>query len=711
MEVAAFKLENFPVNIKSVTVSFADGSRSICKYEGIHKKGKYDVFRYKCEDALVDLYVAAEGKSSVLGFSIVSLKTLDTDFPLEVCLGTEKPNKVLALTTHKDVGNFYSNAFGYYPPIAIDREPRSPKPSDTPEYPPPIKSIEHEYFMRGYPCWSYPIISKDFESIPHYSIFLLAECEDKYLALFSFTDGSATTYVNPELKLKVFVGKNVKTIGLSWIASITVDEDPYKAVENCVKAASSYAVFKPREMKKTPIIMEKFGWCSWNALLTDDLSHENVIKIVKGILNRGVHLGWVMIDDGWQDEIKKDRWPHRTLRSLSTNEKFPEGIEGVAKDLKKLGVNLVGLWHTINLHWSGFKENILKKLGVKGFFSRFNENYVPPPEMKTAFELYEGFFSWIKGNNIDFVKIDNQWVIHALYYGDFVVGEASRNVELAMQVAAYSNGLDILNCMSMAPENYSNFLFSNAMRISMDYIPFWKADAKLHTIFSIYNSLLFSHIAYPDYDMFISYDPYAKVHAVARVFSGGPIYITDRHPEKTDINLLKLFVLPDGRLVKVDEPALPTRDVLFRDPYNEPVLLKIAAKAGDNIAIAVFNVNKEGRKIEDSITLDLLPFTVEWEEYAYYKVFKGERGLLKSNEKLSISLEELDVEVIILAPVKNDKAIIGLKEYILPSSPIEIIGYINNKILVKSIASGTLLYYANKTFSEMKVKEGSITEI
>ena len=92
-------------------------------------------------------------------------------------------------------------------------------------------------------------------------------------------------------------------------------------------------------------------------------------------------------------------------------------------------------------------------------------------------------------------------------------------------------------------------------------------------------------------------------------------------------------------------------------------------------------------------------------------VFRGERGLLKSNGELKLSLKELDVEVIILAPVKEGKAIIGLKEYILPSFLIEIVGQVDGKILVKSVASGTLLYYANKTFSETEVKEGSITEI
>jgi len=118
------------------------------------------------------------------------------------------------------------------------------------------------------------------------------------------------------------------------------------------------------------------------------------------------------------------------------------------------------------------------------------------------------------------VKIDNQWAVNALYWGAQKVAEASRDIELALQVAAEEKDLNVLNCTSMAPENYYNFVLSNAMRVSEDYIPFWAANAKPHTLFSVYNSLLFSHIAYPDYDMWITYDPNERLHAVFRIFSG-----------------------------------------------------------------------------------------------------------------------------------------------------------------------------------------------
>ncbi|MEM2341760.1 MAG: Sip1-related alpha-galactosidase [Candidatus Bathyarchaeia archaeon] len=706
MSEPIFNLGGLLLGIRTVEVLFADGSREPCEYKGLRREGRYEVFKYEGERSLIEIYLLNCGNSCALGFSAASLKSLSSEISLEIGLNAEKPSKVLSLTTHREAGKSLSGGFGYYGQIVLGREPKGPRPPDDPEYPPTLGRIDQEGYIRGISCWTYPIISGDFENIPYYSIFLLADYCGKYMALLTITD-KTTTYVEPKLTLRTFSGKEAKNIELSWITVISIDGDPYMAVKQCVKTAASLIVFKPREMKRTPIFLDKIGWCSWNALLTEDLSHDNIIKIVRDLLGRGLNLGWVLIDDGWQDEMK----PHRTLSRLSTNERFPKGIRGVVEELKRMGISLVGLWHTINIHWGGFTEEVSRELGIRGYPSRFERSYVPPPLMNEAFEFYNKFFLWVKDEGVDFVKVDNQWAIHMLYHRALMVGEASRNIELAMQAAAYANGLDILNCMSMVPENYSNFLFSNVMRVSTDYLPLWKADAKLHTIFSAYNALLFSNITYPDYDMFISYDPYAKVHAVARVFSGGPIYLTDREPEKTNIDLLKRFVLPDGRVIKVDEPALPTRDILFRDPYNDLVLLKLASKVKESIAIAAFNVNRRGERIDDSISLDILPFNVRRGNYIYYNAFKDERGILRSGETLKLSLEDSEVEVISLIPVDNDRAVIGLKEYILPHFPIKIYNLIDGTTIVETSAQGTLLYYANGSFNEVKVRESSIIKI
>jgi len=705
-----FIVGDLAIELSPLTVIFADGSKATCEQAKTSKADGREVYKFSCEDAFVNIGISGRGLCRVISFSASSLRDLSYKFPLEINICTDKPNRVLALTTHREAAKYYSSAFGYYNQIAVDKEPKGPKPPDDPEYPPALGFIEHEDYVHGYPCWTYPVFLKGFEEIPCYSIFLLADYGNKYLALLTLSD-KTTAYLWPGLKLSIFSGKASRNVYESYVASLAVSNDPYEAIKECVNAAASFVRFKPRILKRKPIIMDKIGWCSWNALLTEDLSHENIVKIVGGLINRGLRLGWVIIDDGWQEEVSREGWPRRALKRLAANKRFPEGIGGVSRALKDMGVELVGLWHTINIHWGGFEDEVLRELGGSGFFSRFVGNYVPPPSMEDAFNLYDKFFSWVKDNRIDFVKIDNQWVLHALYSDAVMVGEAAKNVEVAMQAAAYANGLDILNCMSMAPENYSNFLFSNVMRVSMDYVPFWKGDAKLHTLFSVYNAILFSHIAHPDYDMFMSYDPYAKIHAVARIFSGGPIYITDRHADKTDINLLKRFVLPDGRLVKVDRPASPTIDSLFSDPYNNRVLLKIASETNGSISIAAFNVNRLGGVIEDCISLSGLPFPVKRGDYAYHKAFSGESGLLKENEDLKISLGELEVEVINLVPVEDDRAVIGLKEYILPRFPIRAFKLPSGKILVETLSSGTLLYYAKGAFNEAKVEKGSLIEI
>jgi hypothetical protein len=694
------------IDVRSITVNFADGARSNCSLEGIEwRRDNYRVYRYRCGDAYVDLHTVNLDGGLSLGLSSVSSRNLDSLFPIEVELDAGNPRRVLALTTHRGAAPFYSDAFRYYNPIAVDREPKGVKPPDDPKYPYNLSYIHHDEYVRGYPCWTYPVVVNKFEDIPYYTIFVLAGYDDKYLAVFTTTNGDATAYINPCLKLKTFLGREAGRIELSWVASIAIDSDPYRAVDGCVEAAAFNCVFKHRVSKRIPTFIDKFGWCSWNALLTEDLSHENVVKIVDGLKARGIPIGWVIIDDGWQDEAVREEWPRRILRRLSTNQRFPKGFRKLIEDLKGLGVELVGLWHTINVHWGGFEGEVARELGVDGYRSGFTDSYAPPATMDQAYEFYRRFFSWIRESGFDFVKIDNQWIIHSLYSSDYTAGLAARNIQLSMQLAAYANGLDILNCMCMAPEDYSYFLLSNAMRVSIDYIPFWKADAKLHTLFSVYNAMLFGNIAYPDYDMFISYDPYAKTHLVARIFSSGPIYITDRYPEKTDADILRKVILPDGRIVRVDKPGLPTRDVVLRDPYNEQVILKVASTVKGCIAIALFNIYKGGSILEDYVKLDILPFEARGGEYLCYRVFDGGYSVIKPGDEVKVSLKELETEILILAPIYDERAVVGLKDYLLPPYPIEI-RKIDGEILIESGVPGTLLYYRDGVLDEIKIGKG-----
>ncbi|WP_243675919.1 Sip1-related alpha-galactosidase [Vulcanisaeta distributa] len=249
------------------------------------------------------------------------------------------------------------------------------------------------------------------------------------------------------------------------------------------------------------------------------------------------------------------------------------------------------------------------------------------------------------------------------------------------------------------------------MRVSQDYIPMWRADAKLHTLWSVYNSLLYSHFAYPDYDMWMSYDQSARLIAVTRVFSGGPVYITDREPERTNVKLIKWITLNDGEVIRVDEPALPMKDILFRDPYNEAVLLKLASTVNEYPVIAIMNINRDGLRISEEFRLDNMPMSLSG-QYVYYKVINGEwGGIVEAGGSIKVELNELEVEVIVLAPLINgNKTVIGIAEKVLPPYPLNLIK-MNDRIVARTRDEGTLLYVKNNTLSKTSVKAGDIIEV
>jgi len=692
------------MNIRKLAVKYADGSSDECNLLESAPGGAYSKFRCRWGEAVLEI------DDYVLYASFSVVKPLNLFEFAEVYLDISQESRVLVLTTRPSVD--YSKAFAYYNAVAVDRSPQVEKPSDSPDYPAIGGELDHISYTYSVPCWLYPVIVPSLGEVPQFSVFALFKAGGSYVALLTLSSGDMTAYLGKGPKLTLFLGKESAEVSRSAVLALGVDGNPYRAVEKAVENASRAAGFRMRRDKLRPSILRGLGWCSWNALLTDDLSHENVVKIVRGLVERGVLISWVIVDDGWQKgAVKGDPWSTRVMLDLEPDEKkFPKGFRVLVEDLRTLGVKRVGLWHTINILWGGVEEEVLRRLGVEGFRFPLTKSYVPPPTLEDSYRFFSAFFDWVRRCGFDFVKVDNQWIIHALYWGAEKVGRAAKAVEYGMQLAAEEKGLEILNCMSMAPENYCNFVLSNLARVSIDYIPFWCGDAKLHTLFSIYNSLLFSHIVYPDYDMFMTYDPHALVHLVARIISGGPVYITDRHPEKTDVDLLRRVLTPDGDVVRVDEPALPTEDILFRDPYNEPVLLKAASKVGEASVVAVFNLNRDDIEVEDEVKVEHLPYKVEAEEYAYFGALTGIRGSIRRGEGVKLKLKPLQVEVLTIAPVIDGTAVIGLTEWLLPPALVEVIRA-RGSTIIRPRAEGTLLYYKNGTFIAEKVGEGEAVRI
>lgn len=514
-------------------------------------------------------------------------------------------------------------------------------------------------------CWTYYYTSRDTngESLANTVTILGLTNDDKYLAIYTLSSGDTISYIDKGFKVVSYVYGNER----SWILAYSISNDPYDAINNAIKGLRDHTNTKLRIEKERPKFLDYIGWCSWNAFL-GNVNEEGVLNTVRDLVAKGVPIGWVLVDDGW--EVIDERT--RAQKQIAPNtRKFPHGFRFLIQSLKSLGVRYVGLWHTLNIYWGGIDEEFVREVGIRGEKVIYDQMY-PPSDFSSALAFYSTFHKKLRNEGLDFVKVDNQISIER-YNGN--IPRKATSIQSALQISSIINGLDVLNCMAMIPESYCNMFNTNIMRNSMDYIPLWKEGGKLHLALNAYNSLFFSGISWLDFDMFSTYDPLAKAHLILRVFSGGPIYITDRDISKTNVELLKRVILPNGEVVKVDFPALLTRDLLFSNILKENKSLKIASKVKGVPAISICNL--KDKNVSETLYLKHLPYTLDFKPIVYYKVFKEEGGLLRE-DKIDLELNEDDCEIVILSL----PGIIGIKEYLLPPYPI---------VEGKPIVSGTLI--------------------
>lgn len=410
-------------------------------------------------------------------------------------------------------------------------------------------------------------------------------------------------------------------------------DDPYSLVKDAIKVARIHlGTFKLLEEKTPPGMVDKFGWCTWDAFYLK-VHPQGVWEGVKGLVDGGCPPRLVLIDDGWQSICHDDdpitsegmnrtsageQMPCRLIkfqenykfrdyvspRSLGQGDPNNKGMGAFIKDLKEEfnTVDFVYVWHALCGYWGGLRpgasdlpeSNVIKPKLTPGLEKTMEDLAVDkivnngiglvPPEI--AEKLYEGLHSHLESVGIDGVKVD---VIHLLEmlcedYGGRVDLAKAYYKALTSSVKKHFNGNGVIASM----EHCNDFMFLGTEAISLGRVgdDFWCTDPSgdpngtfwlqgCHMVHCAYNSLWMGNFIHPDWDMFQSSHPCAEFHAASRAISGGPIYISDSVGQH-NFDLLKTLVLPDGSLLRCQHYALPTRDCLFEDPlHNGKTLLKI----------------------------------------------------------------------------------------------------------------------------------------
>lgn len=245
--------------------------------------------------------------------------------------------------------------------------------------------------------------------------------------------------------------------------------DPYGLVTEAMRVVRVHlGTFRLMEEKTPPRIVDKFGWCTWDAFYLK-VHPKGVWEGVRGLSEGGTPPGMVLIDDGWQsiahDEDSVDggddeqegmnrtaagaQMPCRLIR-FEENHKFRNyvspkcgtrrGMGGFVRELKEeFGtVEEVYVWHALCGYWGGVRPGVEGMPESRVVRPRLSEGLektmedlavdkivssgvgLVPPEM--AHQMYEGLHSHLQSVGIDGVKVD---VIHVssrnLFFSPFLV--------------------------------------------------------------------------------------------------------------------------------------------------------------------------------------------------------------------------------------------------------------------------------------------------
>lgn len=361
-----------------------------------------------------------------------------------------------------------------------------------------------------------------------------------------------------------------------------------------------------RTEKPAPKFIDKLGWCTWDAFYRE-VSESKILDGISVFEKQGHTPGFLIIDDGWQDVDE-----NMGLRSFDANTKtFPESLASLNQSIRKNHpeIESIGLWHTLQGYWAGIspdgdlasKYQIETKTGQPDVFKNLDDPFHVTTRCHVSKEqvatFYNDFYRKLRAAGFNLVKVDNQAQLEFFTDEDSLCENETRDAyQKALQVAASTHMAgNLLHCMSQSTEIYLSLRSGNLVRNSDDFFPLKDAKTQIgHIIQNAFNSIFTRHFCIPDWDMFQTYHPKAKLHAIGRVISGGPIYISD-DPTKTDFTLLKSLVVSKNSICRFPQPAELASDQFFTDPRSsdEPLILLNQNQAGA-YAIAAFNCRDKG---------------------------------------------------------------------------------------------------------------------
>ncbi len=447
--------------------------------------------------------------------------------------------------------------------------------------------------------------------------------------------------------------------------------DPIELIAAAIRSLKNILPsFKLRTEKEVPDFVDTLGWCTWDAFYKE-VDHEGVKNGVQE-LAKGKHSpAFVIIDDGWQKVSESDK----LITTSADRDSFPQGLTGIIEYLKsEYGVRWVGVWHTLQGYWSGVDPQgpIGERFATEtvegspeafaGWHAQFSSASRSHIKASDIGAFYGSFYQELAESGVDLVKVDNQAQLEIFTDRENLdENSVCAAYQSAVQTsAAKAMGKRLLHCMGQSTEIYCRLSEGNLARNSDDFYPKKPDTAQVdHIVQNAFNAPFTSQFCLPDWDMFQTYHPRAEFHAIARVISGGPLYISDK-PEHTEHALLDRLVIGQNRTLRFSRPALPLARQFFTEPRQSSELLVLANshQAGFG-AVALFNCHAKETLSGQFCIEELQGFTAP--KYAVFNHQEQTVSYHETDELISCELKPTEANLFSIAPLIAEQACLGME--------------------------------------------------
>src|SRR5690606_38831316 len=133
-----------------------------------------------------------------------------------------------------------------------------------------------------------------------------------------------------------------------------------------------------------------------------------------------------------------------------------------------------------------------------------------------------------------------------------------------------------------------------------------------------------------------------------------------------DFELLEKLVCSDGRVLRCQNPGLPTLDCLLSDPARERVLLKIWNRHDRGGIVGAFNcyydvASGSGARVNGAVSPGDIP-GLEAERYCVFAHRAQQHRIMQADESWPVELAAGGFELFTVVPVQDGFAAVGLSD-------------------------------------------------